>query len=659
MVSVNTQVTDDSSIPNHQENHQRQQQRSESGGGRPTLIDVAVPTTGPRSGVSIGGQTSVSSLSTLSSSPTSDYWSKRHLKDRKSRRSILSSTTTRGSNKVAQQESTVPSQTDSAISSTPGAFHVSPSNNGPIGTTQEEEPPPPASPSHEAEDVFVGDAKIGTENPTSAESAQIVQAELAPDTSAIVAQEVRRQVQKELQRHYNGTIGSDEVLVVADTTKVLPNIEEANNEKSSNSSRSTSCCYLNRCWICCTSLLFILVLILGLTVSMMLRNNGGVETGNNENNSQFLTSPPEDIDVLQPTMSPTQGDSSLRGSLPTNLPSTLNVASDRDTYCSSPNEQVGMTLQSWYLGHEDGRGSGQGSNCEELCRQDERCNSWMWRNSGNTCYLSEDKKLKEIPSGGGCCTDHHAFTFNEANCLLQDESPSPSPSSFPPAVHNERSSYCSSSSEQKAMTLQSWYFGHTNGGSGLWSQCEQLCRDDPRCNSWMGRNSGNTCYLSEDATLKPISGTCCSDHHPYTFNLDNCDSDHEKEQESWEIIEGGGIGIGPGSYYTDDEAITLIDSNIDKEATAWELVRSYDSTDNPIVMWQIQNIPNGKDGRSRVEFWAHRLQFMYQNLDAATGSSPRDFAQDTAQFIESTQGPGNGGAIRVRSDAWWQSNKQN
>jgi len=79
-----------------------------------------------------------------------------------------------------------------------------------------------------------------------------------------------------------------------------------------------------------------------------------------------------------------------------------------------------------------------------------------------------------------------------------------------------------SSPEQVGMTLKSWYLDHTNGGSGKWFQCEELCRADPKCKSWMRRNSGNTCYLSEDEELRPKPGKCCSDHHAHTFNSDNC-----------------------------------------------------------------------------------------------------------------------------------------
>lgn len=92
---------------------------------------------------------------------------------------------------------------------------------------------------------------------------------------------------------------------------------------------------------------------------------------------------------------------------------------------------------------------------------------------------------------------------------------------YDPLSPNDRTNFCSSP-EQLGMTLKSWYFGHVNGGSGLWSQCSTLCAEDPKCNSWMGRNSGNACYLSEDAELKVKPEGCCSDHHPHTFNRGNC-----------------------------------------------------------------------------------------------------------------------------------------
>ena len=67
-------------------------------------------------------------------------------------------------------------------------------------------------------------------------------------------------------------------------------------------------------------------------------------------------------------------------------------------------------------------------------------------------------------------------------------------------------------------TLESPYLDHTNGGSGKKNQCEDMCRADPQCNSWMWRSSGSTCYLSTDAELReyrPNPGY--NDHHPHEF----------------------------------------------------------------------------------------------------------------------------------------------
>ena len=53
----------------------------------------------------------------------------------------------------------------------------------------------------------------------------------------------------------------------------------------------------------------------------------------------------------------------------------------------------------------------------------------MRRNSGNTCYLSRDTELKQ--KNPGCCSDHHAFTYNSDNCLDIDFPPVPQPTPIP------------------------------------------------------------------------------------------------------------------------------------------------------------------------------------------------------------------------------------
>ena len=94
--------------------------------------------------------------------------------------------------------------------------------------------------------------------------------------------------------------------------------------------------------------------------------------------------------------------------------------------------------------------------------------------------------------------------------------PSPSPPQPPPSP--PPLPRCSSVDQHPTMTLKSWYMERGE----RWHQCEELCRADPRCQSWMGRNSGNTCYLSVDSELNPNPSPARTDHHPHTLNAANC-----------------------------------------------------------------------------------------------------------------------------------------
>jgi hypothetical protein len=73
-----------------------------------------------------------------------------------------------------------------------------------------------------------------------------------------------------------------------------------------------------------------------------------------------------------------------------------------------------------------------------------------------------------------------------------------------------------SESARAGWTLFDSYLDHTNGGSGKWTQCGALCLADSNCRSWMGRNSGNTCYHSTNPALRLINSdnTNYGDHHP-------------------------------------------------------------------------------------------------------------------------------------------------
>jgi len=145
---------------------------------------------------------------------------------------------------------------------------------------------------------------------------------------------------------------------------------------------------------------------------------------------------------------------------------------------------------------------------------------------------------------------------------------------------------------------------------------------------------------SKASQLKSTSGK--SD--PYTLISKN---------KSWEVVEEGGVGIGPGSYYTSDDTITVINREITNEEEAFEWVKSFDNNGleyNPIVMWQVGNIGINYGIR------AHRLRFMYKDLDATTGKSPKDFARATKAFLSKKRNVKKC-TIYVRSDKWWESVK--
>ena len=117
----------------------------------------------------------------------------------------------------------------------------------------------------------------------------------------------------------------------------------------------------------------------------------------------------------------------------------------------------------------------------------------------------------------------------------------------------------------------------------------------------------------------------------------------------FECLYGGDIQIGPGSYYTDDEECTIIREDVSLEQDAIPLVNELDSSDNPVVMWQIIN-----ERSSQPILMMHRLKFMSQNLDADTNASPKEFASSTKSFVEGRNGWTSSHPVHVRSNTWFQ-----
>ena len=77
-------------------------------------------------------------------------------------------------------------------------------------------------------------------------------------------------------------------------------------------------------------------------------------------------------------------------------------------------EMKGWTLKSYYLDNTNG-GKGLGIECEYICIKDLKCNSWMWTDSGNSCYLSHEKELIK-KNNNYIYKDHHPFTVDKTIC---------------------------------------------------------------------------------------------------------------------------------------------------------------------------------------------------------------------------------------------------
>ena len=112
-----------------------------------------------------------------------------------------------------------------------------------------------------------------------------------------------------------------------------------------------------------------------------------------------------------------------------------------------------------------------------------------------------------------------------ATCLPSCDTPGPSAFPTPAACANN---CCTSgpdmwsadaSPSAPGWTVSSPYLDHTNGGLGEKDRCEDMCRADPLCNSWMWRSSGASCYLSTEAELVAYSpNPGYNDHHPHVFS---------------------------------------------------------------------------------------------------------------------------------------------
>jgi len=98
---------------------------------------------------------------------------------------------------------------------------------------------------------------------------------------------------------------------------------------------------------------------------------------------------------------------------------------------------------------------------------------------------------------------------------------------------------------------------------------------------------------------------------------------------NWAFSRMGNIEIGPGSYYTDNQNITIQKSfNNEEEAFKYVLSFNYESPENPIIMWMILH----------NQLLGHRLLFLSQNLDD-NPSTAEGFIRATSDFVAITNSP--------------------
>ena len=96
---------------------------------------------------------------------------------------------------------------------------------------------------------------------------------------------------------------------------------------------------------------------------------------------------------------------------------------------------------------------------------------------------------------------------------------------------------------------------------------------------------------------------------------------------NWILVPNGDIRVGPGSYYTDNQDITITEAEIFDKNEALHFVEKFNSfsPQNPIVMWMVD----------KYGLFGHRLLFLSQNLDANPDNA-QGFVEATTNWLTQT-----------------------
>ena len=184
---------------------------------------------------------------------------------------------------------------------------------------------------------------------------------------------------------------------------------------------------------------------------------------NNQNGgSPWYTANCEETCLLTPTFNPTKTPTTAAPTTanptatPTPSPTPTACAnncciSGPDMWRSDASPTIpGWSVESPYLDHTNG-GLWKKDQCEDMCRTDSQCNSWMWRNSASSCYLSTYAELREYRPNPGY-NDHHPHEFWRG-CITPafspTKAPTKTPTTFSPSSPSERcENYCQNSCAQ-------------------------------------------------------------------------------------------------------------------------------------------------------------------------------------------------------------------
>jgi hypothetical protein len=174
--------------------------------------------------------------------------------------------------------------------------------------------------------------------------------------------------------------------------------------------------------------------------------------------------------------------------------------------------------------------------------------------------------------------------------------------------------------------------------------------------------NGRTGYVSYESVNYPGKFIC---HRSYVLMINESnDSDLHRNDASflaievaapataqrveedgvWKSVSCGHISCGPGSYYLNDNSITLMFEDITTTTEARRKVDELSTRDpsNPVVMWQLGN-PWSQGSRAgkppcmdKMYLIVHLKKFMIQNLDAESGGTARNFAEAIARYQNGT-----------------------